>query len=190
MDTSHWKLMAAGDLQAFLHIYESHYRGLFTYGFTLTSDRNLTKDCLQDLFLELWNTRSTLNTKVTDAKSYLMTWLRRKISQEWKRRNKNLANDGSFFNELSHSCEAYEQLLIAFQITEEDKHRLQNALQQLTRQQREMIRLRFFEKLSFSEIAVKTSLSTRTIYNLMYESIRLLRLKVSPAQNIFLRNSR
>jgi RNA polymerase sigma-70 factor (ECF subfamily) len=180
MDTSHWKLMAAGDLRAFLHIYETHYRVLFTYGFTLTCDRNLTKDCLQDLFLEIWNTRSTLNAEVSDVRSYLMTWLRRKISHEWKRHNKSLADDGSFFNTLSRSCEAYEQLLIAFQRTEEDKLRLHSALQQLSPQQREMIRLRFFEKLSFSEIAVKTSLSTRTIYNLMYESIRLLRLKVLP----------
>lgn len=181
MDTSHWKLMAAGDLQAFLHIYETHYRVLFTYGFTLTSDRNLTKDCLQDLFLELWNTRVSANPDVTDVKSYLMTWLRRKISHEWKRRNKNLADDGSLFDSLPVSCDAYEQLLIAFQQTEEDKHKLHAALQQLTKQQREMIRLRFFEKLSFSEIAVKTSLSTRTIYNLMYEAIRLLRLKVAAA---------
>jgi RNA polymerase sigma factor (sigma-70 family) len=181
MYTSQWKLMAAGDLQAFLHIYEAHYRVLFTYGFTLTSDRNLTKDCLQDLFLEMWKTRASLNAEVTDVKSYLMTWLRRKISHEWKRRNKNLTDDGSLFNTLPRSCEAYEQLLIAFQRTEEDKHKLHSALQQLTSQQREMIRLRFFEKLSFSEIAVKTSLSTRTIYNLMYEAIRLLRLKVSAA---------
>lgn len=181
MDTSHWKLMAAGDLHAFLHIYETHYRVLFTYGFTLTCDRNLTKDCLQDLFLELWNTRATLNTEVTNVRSYLITWLRRKISSEWKRRNKSLADDGSLFNTLPGSCEAYEQLLIAFQRTEEDKNKLKSALQQLTTQQREMIRLRFFEKLSFSEIAVKTSLSTRTIYNLMYEAIRFLRLKVPAA---------
>ena len=168
-------------MQSFLHIYEAHYRVLFTYGFTLTSDRNLTKDCLQDLFLELWNTRETLNTEVTDVRSYLMTWLRRKISLEWKRHNKNLTDDGFLFNTLTTSCESYEQLLIAFQRTEEDKYKLHIALQQLTRQQREMIRLRFFEKLSFSEIGIKTSLSTRTIYNLMYEAIRLLRLKVSAA---------
>lgn len=179
MDNSHWKLMAAGDLQAFLCIYETHYKVLFTYGFTLTADRDITKDCLQELFLELWNTRASLNPEVTSIKSYLMTWLRRKISHEWKRRNKNLAEDGYLYKSLPGSCDAYDQLLIAFQQTAEDKHKVQTALLQLTNQQREMIRLRFFEKLSFAEIAVKTSLSPRTIYNLMYEAIRLLRLKVA-----------
>ena len=181
MDTSHWKLMAAGDLQAFLHIYESHYRVLFTYGFTLSADRELTKDCLQELFLELWNTRASLNPDVTEIRSYLMTWLRRKITHEWKRRNKNLIDDGCLFSSLPSSSAAYEQLLIAFQQTEEDKQKLHVALNQLTKQQREMIRLRFFEKLSFADIALQTSLSPRTIYNLMYEAIRMLRLKVAAA---------
>ena len=179
MDTSHWKLMAAGDLQAFLHIYESHYRVLFTYGFTLSSDRDLTKDCLQELFLELWNTRASLNPDVTDTRSYLITWLRRKISHEWRRRHKNLIDDGCLFNTLPASSADYEQLLIALQQTEEDKQKLHVALNQLTKQQREMIRLRFFEKLSFSDIALQTSLSPRTIYNLVYEAIRMLRLKVA-----------
>ena len=69
----------------------------------------------------------------------------------------------------------YEELLIAFQQSEEKKEKLRLALKKLTRQQLEMVRLKFFENLSYSEIAARTSLTPRTIYNLIYQAVRHLR---------------
>jgi len=66
-------------------------------------------------------------------------------------------------------------LLIAFQQSEEKKDQLRNALKKLTKKQLEIIRLKFFDNLSYAEIAAKTSLAPRTVYNLIYEGIRHLR---------------
>ncbi len=74
---------------------------------------------------------------------------------------------------------SYEDLLIAFQNTEEKKEKLARALNNLTKKQIEIIRLKFFENLSYAEIAAKTSLTTRTVYNTIYEAIRNLREDVS-----------
>ena len=75
--------------------------------------------------------------------------------------------------ELTQSC--YEELLIAFQRSEEKKDQLTIALKNLTKKQLEIIKLKFFENLSYAEIAVETSLAPRTVYNLIYEAIRHLR---------------
>ena len=70
---------------------------------------------------------------------------------------------------------SYEDLLVAFQLSEEKKEELQRALKKLTKKQLEIIKLKFFENLSCSDIAAKTSLAPRTVYNLIYEALRHLR---------------
>ena len=79
---------------------------------------------------------------------------------------------------------SYEALLIAFQETEEKKQKLTRALNNLTTKQLEIIRLKFFENLSYAEIASKTTLTTRTIYNTIYIAMQQLREDISMAQSL------
>ena len=134
----------------------------------------MTKDCIQELFLDIWNTRSTLNKDVENIQSYLFTWLRRKISRKQLRLSKDKTYQHSVEgNQGKEFC--YEELLIAFQQTEEKKEQLTRALETLTKKQLEIIRLKFFENLSYTEISAKTSLTTRTVYNIIHLAITRLR---------------
>ena len=173
MKVNNWLCMAGGDRNAFLTIYHHHYHALFCYGFSLTTDKELTKDCIQELFLDIWKTRTTLNKDVTNVRSYLFTWLRRKITSAFSRLAKAKSLELMQDAPLTQSC--YEELLITFQRSEEKKEQLRKALTKLTKKQLEIVRLKFFEKLSYAEIAAKTSLAPRTVYNLIYEAIRHLR---------------
>jgi RNA polymerase sigma factor (sigma-70 family) len=174
MPSTTWGRMTGGNKDAFLALYQSHYQALFCYGFSISTNRELTKDCIQELFLEIWNTRPSLNKEVKNVKSYLFTWLRRKISRELSR----LAKE-NFQDELAQESpfiqSSYEELLVAFQQSEEKKEQLRLALKKLTKKQLEIIKLKFFENLSYRTIASQTSLTPRTVYNLMYEAIRHLR---------------
>jgi RNA polymerase sigma factor (sigma-70 family) len=173
MKINYWLSMAGGDRNAFLIIYQNNYQALFCYGFSITTDKELTKDCIQELFLDIWKTRGTLNKNVSNVRSYLFTWLRRKISSALTRLAKAKFTASMQDAGLTQSC--YEELLVAFQQSEEKKEQLRNALNKLTKKQLEIIRLKFFENLSYAEIAAKTSLAPRTVYNLVYEAIRHLR---------------
>ena len=167
-------MMVNGDKDSFLAIYHTHYLALFSYAFGITADKELTKDCIQELFLEIWHTRSTLNKEVTNVQSYLLTWLRRKISRRQSRVLKEKSGERSReINDTKEFC--YEELLIAFQQGEEKKEQLRRALATLTKKQLEIIRLKFFDTLSYAEISEKTSLTTRTVYNIVYEAIIRLR---------------
>jgi RNA polymerase sigma factor (sigma-70 family) len=185
MRVSTWALMAGGDKDAFLTLYQSHYQALFSYGFKLSADRELTKDCVQELFLEVWNTRPSLNTEVTNVRSYLFTWLRRRISRELSRLAKEKLST-ELTGEFPVIEFSYEFLLIAFQLSEEKKEQLRDALKKLSKRQLEIIQLKFFQNLSYRAIATQTSLTPRTVYNLMYEAICHLResMKIPLAQNI------
>jgi len=174
MQSDLWSCMIRGNRDAFLDIYANQYQSLFSYGFSLNADREMVKDCIQELFMEIWKTRRTLNGKVKNIRAYLFTWLRRKIFHELSRKTGERNNNISFENTLSNIL-PYEDLLIAFQQSEEDKSNLHAALKKLSRGQLEVIRLKFFDNLSYAQIAVKTSLSIRTIYNLIYEALTHLR---------------
>ena len=174
MEINYWCNIIEGDKKSFLIIYHKYYRALFCYGFSLSADRELTKDGIQELFLDIWNTRSTLNTEVANIQSYLFTWLRRKISRKLLRIAKDKTYQHSVEgNQVKEFC--YEELLIAFQQAEEKKEQLMRALSTLTKKQLEIIRLKFFENLSYAEISAKTSLTTRTVYNIIHIAINRLR---------------
>lgn len=168
-----WKKMLDGDRGAFLQFYQHHYPDLFKYGFSITGDRELTKDALQELFAELWSKKALQNRDVRQPNNYLFTWLRRKIQKlapKIATSDIDLQKVDGRWKEFS-----YEELLIAFQTTQEDKDRLQQALAKLTDQQKEVIALKFYEDLSYQQIADRKNLTLRTIYNLVYEGIRRLK---------------
>jgi len=169
-----WGRMVGGEKDAFLTLYTSHYQALFCYGFSLSANKALTKDCIQELFLEIWNSRPSLNTKVENARSYLFTWLRRKMSRELSRQAK-LKYSEDLMEEYIFAQPSYEDLLIAFQQSEEKKEQLREALKKLTKKQLEIIKLKFFDNLSYHTIAAQTGLTPRTVYNLVYEAMRHLR---------------
>ncbi len=164
-----WIEMKEGNQEAFLTIYSQNYRFLFSYGFSLCLDKELTKDCIQEIFVELWNKRTTVNTEVKNVRSYLFTWLRRKISRA-QLRTKKVKDLEEYSSRINYE-NSYEDLLIAFQEAEEKKEKLRQALKKLTKKQLEIIRLKFFESLSYDAISEKTSLTTRTIYNTIFEAI-------------------
>jgi RNA polymerase sigma-70 factor (ECF subfamily) len=174
MKMTEWGCMTGGDRDAFLSIYECNYQALFSYGFTLTANTELTKDCIQELFLEIWKKHGTINKDVKNTRAYLFTWLRRKIFKELARLDGEKCTDELIKN-FEQNTLPYEDLLIAFQQSEEKKEKLRAALKKLTKKQIEIIRLKFFDNLSHAEIAAKTSLTQRTVYNLLYEGMRHLR---------------
>ncbi len=175
-EISYWKRMLEGDKTAFFSIYKEYYTSLFQYGFSLTRDKELSKDCIQEMYLELWNTRLTLNNNVADVKAYLFTWLRRKISRTITIRNREKLGENSAITDIEE-C-SYEDLLIAFQSTEKRKRKLATALNNLSKKQLELLRLKFYDNLSYEEIAEKSSLTIRTVYNTIYEALRHLRENV------------
>lgn len=166
--------MINGDKNAFLAFYHKYYQVLFWYGFKLTADREFTKDCLQELFLEIWNTRSTLNPGVDNVASYLFTWLRRKMSRIQVKDAKNKLAEKSI-EIAGDTVFSYEELLIAFQQTEERKEQLTRALGKLTRRELQIIQYRYFDNLTYEAIAAKTSLTTRSVYNVVHKAITRLR---------------
>jgi len=173
-DRTYWEQMRLGDKQALFELYNSMYFHLIRFGLKINADDELVKDCVNQVFLNLWDKRARL-VPVDNVKSYLMTSLKRCMLDQLAYLDKMSVavtnmTAGAVQNELS-----YEEIIIQLQDNDEMRNKLRLAIAKLTPRQMELIQLRFFEGLSYEQIAEKTSQTVKTAYNTIYDAIKTLR---------------
>ncbi len=169
-----WDAFRKGNEEAFAEITRLHYRSLFSYGVKFSRDREFIKDCIQDLFLELWAKRESLGD-TGFIKFYLLKSLRRKIHREGSRRNRIQEEAEPDWESDMAVDESIEQKLIGLETDEARWQQLNRQLDLLSRRQQEVIYLKFFETLSNEAIAEVMSISRQAVANLIYRTIRELR---------------
>ena len=59
-------------------VFRTHFDSLFAYGLKISEDKELVKDCIQELFYRLWK-NNTGAQNVNSMKFYLFKALRRQI---------------------------------------------------------------------------------------------------------------
>jgi len=173
-DKNYWEQMRLGDKQALFELYNKMYFHLIRFGLKINADDELVKDCVNQIFLNMWDKRERLQP-VENVKSYLMTSLRHCMLDQLAYIDKtNIA-----FNQMGAEEDwkelSYEEIIIKVQQDEELKEKLGIAIKQLTPRQIELIQLKFFEGLSYEQIAEKTSQTIKTSYNTIYDAIKTLR---------------
>ncbi len=176
-DTHLWNAFRQGDEQAFGQIAQRYYRSLFSYGVKFSKDREFIKDCLQDLFMELWYKRETLGD-TEFVKFYLLKSLRRKIhrqslKQQWLTDEEELDFEAENLGELS-----IEQQIIEVETSEALLRQLNTELSILPKRQQEIIYLKFYENLDNESIAQVMSISRQAVANLLYRTLKELREKM------------
>lgn len=178
-DENHiWQCFRKGSEKAFEQIYDRYFSLLFNYGLHISANKDLIKDCIQNLFFDLWKKRESIS-EVLNVKSYLFTALRRKIVKELMKENKLTVNEISenydFVVNSSH-----EFSLIDEQHNQEVSKRLSRSFNTLTKRQKEAIFLRFYENMDYLEIAVVMSLkSSKYARTLIYRALDVLKITIS-----------
>ncbi|WP_431209650.1 RNA polymerase sigma factor [Puia sp. P3] len=79
-----WSSLKRGDKKALENLYRAHVQSMISYGQKITSDVELIKDSIQDLFIELCKSRQTL-ADIVQPKFYLFRALRNKLSKSLSR---------------------------------------------------------------------------------------------------------
>lgn len=173
-----WKLLVEGEKQGLYTCFNLFYDDLYRFGLSLYRDPELIKESIQNLFIELWAIRDKL-ADVGNIQQYVFTIYKRII---YKTHQKSFSNDPDNNLPLEDAeqeevltVRSYESILIASQEDEYLKKRLKYALEKLTPRQKEIILMRYFECLSFKDIAHKTLLTERTVYNTLHNAISALR---------------
>lgn len=158
-----------GNPEALYSLMSNCYNQLFRFGIKFTADKDLTKDIISQFFLHIWDHRQQL-LNAQNSEGYLVVSFRHFLLNYHRKISQQLDISESELVEYS-----YEEYIIAWQDKQAVRHSLLQAMESLPARQRELIQLRYYEQLSCEEIAGRTGLSLRTIYNKLHEALKKLR---------------
>jgi len=130
-----------GDEDAFYELYEHLNKPLFAFVLARTSSREDALDILQDVFIDLWRSFSKFKYS-SDKQFYAFVYKisRRKLSKYY---NNSVSHDEFDERFVKHN----------YEIDTEDYRLLKKAIGQLDEKYREVLELRYWADLSFSDIA-------------------------------------
>lgn len=169
-----WHNFKQGSEEAYAYMYNTYFFILFNYGRQFCSSRDLIKDCIQDLFVELWEKRERLGD--TDAiKYYLFKCLRRKITKKLPKHHFIAVDKEMIASDAFPMVLPLEYHMIEELKEKEKVQRLRQAVNALSVKQREVIFLTFYENLTQQQVALVLSVEIKTVRNLLWKSIKALR---------------
>lgn len=174
-DEAVWNVLRNNNKEAFAVIYYRFFKILLQKGFKVSSDRELVKDCIHDLFVEIWENKANLATPVS-VKAYLIVSLQRKIIRQLRKFRSQEAEHNRLPIEV---VDSKEDQLISEQHLYDRQCVVTRAVNSLTKRQKEAIQLKFYTDLSYDEIADTMKISTDSIYNLVSKAISNLQREFS-----------
>ncbi|RCR68247.1 RNA polymerase sigma factor [Larkinella punicea] len=169
-----WQQFLSGDTVAFAYLMSSHFQVLFRYGSKFSKDKEFVKDCIQDLFLIIWERRDRLNSEVA-VKPYLMASLRRLMNRSGQSRT-GLSNEIPGENQEGFDIEySVEEEYIEQESVRVITQRFKKLLDELPKRQKEVIYLKFFQEMDRNQISEVMDISPQTVSNLLQIAIRQLK---------------
>ncbi|MDR1098057.1 MAG: sigma-70 family RNA polymerase sigma factor [Tannerella sp.] len=170
-----WDQFRAGDEDSFSVLFETFLDTLFRYGMKFVADEGTVKDCIQDLFIKIYNNRASL-APTTSPKFYLLSSLKNMIIDAINR-DRHITyvapEELPFIASYQYSDEQDD--------TEDDavKEKFEQLISILNPRQKEAIYLRFQLDLSYEEISRLLGINYQSVRNLIHRSILKIREKMS-----------
>ena len=173
----YWTSFLAGNKEAFSKIYESIIQDLYSFGTALTTDSELVKDCIQDIFVRLYQNRTHL-TSVENIKIYLLIALKNALINEFKRQQAFQKFMDSYGDEAQNELldESEEEKIIAQESNGDSQKMIAKYKSVLTKRQQEIIHYRFVDELSIKEIANLLNINYQSIANTIQRSLKKIRI--------------
>jgi RNA polymerase sigma factor (sigma-70 family) len=168
-----WLKMKQGNEQALGQLYQLYFKALHKHGSLLCKDRELVSDCVHELFSRLWTRRDSIS-EASNVRMYLYRSLDRIIVSQLLRSKRQFSYDG----EEIASPDSFEQLLINGELRKQQLTEIKKCLWSLPKCQREVILLKFFNDLTYTEISEIMDVQVASVYNLISRAIEQLRQKM------------
>lgn len=167
-----WELCLTGDKEAFKEIYCRFYSLLYNYGSKLVTDKDLVKDCIQDIFIKMIQNYPSLSP-TPNVKGYLIKALRNKLYDTLEKEKPT--DDIAQYEEIFMTDELFP--LLSFDDSETDSRTrlLMEAFSQLSPHQQEIIYLYYVNELKHEQIAEVMGINYQSSKNLLYRSLSCLR---------------
>jgi len=172
-DSQLWDDMLKGNKKSLEIIYRMHIHVLYDYGRKFSNDTGLVEDCIQNIFIDIWNKREKLG-RTNHIKSYLMLALKRRIFRSQSKLKKiNLIESNDNLNfDLTLSK---EDMIIQLENEIELHAKLKIALDKLSKKHKEILYLKYQQNLDNKAIAKLLDINYQSVRNSLHRAINRLK---------------
>ncbi|MFO7874148.1 MAG: sigma-70 family RNA polymerase sigma factor [Bacteroidales bacterium] len=180
------RLFISGDHSALEMLINRHERKLFSYILLIVKDKHLAEDIFQDTFIKIIN---TLRAGSYNEEGKFLPWAMRiahNLTIDFFRKSKRMplkenSEEYDLFETLKVYDETIEDRLVIGQIHDDVK----KLIEHLPDEQKQVLKMRHYEEMSFKEIAHTTDVSINTALGRMRYALINLR-KMIEENNIVL----
>jgi len=169
-----WDLLRQGDQHAFGELYQFFVQPLYSYSMSITTDKELIKDCLHDLFVELWKNHQNLGA-TTSVKFYLMASIKRKLVRHLEGSMKTASNDYNYVITTNEVFKSAEMEIVSIETESFNAKKLAISLDKLSKRQREAISLKYYHNMDTDQISTAMKINPQSVYNLLFGALKSLK---------------
>ena len=165
--------LKAGDEAAFDSLYREFHPALCAFAASIIRDRGAAEDVVQDVFVNLWTKRGDLTTPTT-LRAYLYSAVRNRSLNHLRS-----ISSGDAWAESERAAAAAPPASMDSADTQLEKRDLkeqvEQALAQLPPRARIAAKLRWYDQMSYAEIAEAMGISVKSVENQLSRSVKALR---------------
>ena len=179
-DSLLWKRFLEGDSSAYTQIYNRTVQDLFRFGLLYTSDKELIKDCIHDVFVKIHMNRAKL-APTDNIAAYLTVALKNTLFNALKKTTDSLSFDeiGEREETVDESPSTPETIYINNEQEKQVQATVHTMMSVLTDRQREIIYYRYIKEMSIDEISKVTDMNNQSVSNSIQRALGRIRVHKS-----------
>jgi RNA polymerase sigma-70 factor, ECF subfamily len=167
-----WEQIRSDSEVAFTEFYNQQWQRCFSLAYKILQDQKLSEDLVQDIFINLWSRRKSLELQHPEA--YLTQMIKNKVFTTLSRAHIPERNIEILETLLQQSSPEDQYIL------NELRTKIHEVEEELPPRCKQVYQLRRYEGKSVAEIAQKLDMSARTVENHLYQANRTLKNKINP----------
>lgn len=167
---------AASHLQMYYTWHSQYYNHLMMIGLRFGRQQEELKDAINQMFLDLIEKKTDLSV-ISNPGAFLTTTFKRRLIDASRKSKRTARLYEVLMTENVQELSVQEKLEENEQLAELVK-RLRALYENLPPRCRKVIYLKFYEGLTTQQIMERTGLSSRSVYNNLFEGIKLLRAEM------------
>lgn len=171
-DIDLWNNLISGNKSVLEIIYRRYYPSVFNYGIVLCNDKELVKDCIQDLFMKIYKSEKLSPT--TSVQAYLLKSLKNIILDKLSTPQYTVDIDSlnlDFYVDDSDLESIFSKSDSDLRLSKQ----LINAYKRLNSNQQNAIYLHFIKGLTWGEMSQTLNISEHSAMNLVERAVTKIR---------------
>ncbi|HKI88663.1 MAG TPA: RNA polymerase sigma-70 factor [Draconibacterium sp.] len=150
----------------FKNVFDENYEYIRNYLFYLSGDIELAEDLVQDVFLKLWEKKSSVKNE--SVRAFLFTIARNDFLKSRRQNNYDLKFRSTYFDQVENKSPEYLMELKEFD------QRLQKTIAGMPEKCRTVYLMSRIDELTYSEIAENLNVSVKAIEKQMSKALQIM----------------